>query len=1133
MKIPLISLLLALPAPAAESLKPPAAGTMHDGLSPEEARAAFTAYEEFRVETIAAEPDVRQPVAMTIDERGRLWIAEAYTYPTRAEGDAGKDRILIFEDSDGDGSFETRKIFAEGLNLVSGLEVGFGGVWVGAAPYLLFLPDRDGNDVPDGPAEKLLDGWGWQDTHETLNSFLWGPDGWLYGCHGVFTHSRVGKPGTPDDQRAPINAGVWRFHPVSQEFEVFAHGTSNPWGVDFNDYGQAFITACVIPHLYHVIQGGRYQRQAGPHFHPHTYDDLKTIADHLHFAGNPHEASRDGSASDLGGGHAHCGLTVYLGDNFPPEFRNGLLFNNLHGHRINHDALARNGSGYVGQHRPDFLFSNDKQHMGIALRYGPDGGVFLIDWYDRQICHHTLQEAWDRTNGRIYKITHGTPEKRIVDLGKSDDMELVRHHLHANDWFVRTARRVLQERHAAGKKMEADALAELRNILRHDDDTRRLRALWTLHATGNIDTGDLLPIMSGDSSEHVRAWAVQLVNESPADDAVLEAMLKLAAQDSSPHVRLYLAAALQRMPLEKRGPIAAALLTREKDADDHNLPLMLWYGVSDLADSDPEQALRLAVGSKIPLVRQFLIRRLSGSEEGRESVLAAASASIAPELLAGMSQAVGDARSLPAPPSWEKAVPFLEQADDDRSRRHLERIATVFGDARMLPAFRDLLADSAANKADRLAALENLLRLNDPELTSRLLAAAMRENEPMRIDWLQALGTVQGDGVSAALIKAFPGWNPRERQAAVLALTSSRNRSLALAEALAAGTIQRPEISAFAARQMRSYDDETINSILAEHWGMIGNESSDKAAETARYTALFTPEFLAKADLRRGRELYRATCHACHGLFGDGSDLGPDLTGSNRGNLDYLLENILDPGAVVGIDYQLHILKMNDGRVLAGMMRGKTEHAITLGMAGGPETTVRLDQIGEHEISPASMMPEGLLENLSDEEARDLIAYLQSPRQVPLPSPGEIFIDDDRLSVAEVSRGEARPQGMSGFQADSWTSDRHIWWTGGQPGDRLALQFEMPASGRYEVYGTFTKAHDYGIVSLALNGTQTSDSLDLFDRNAVVTTGEIPLGIHTLEKGTQTLTVEITGANPDATKHHMFGIDHIRLIPAN
>jgi putative membrane-bound dehydrogenase-like protein len=195
---------------------------------------------------------------MAFDHRGRLWVAEAYTYPKRAPEGQGIDQIVILEDTDQDGVFDSRKPFIEGLNLVSGLEVGFGGVWVGAAPYLMFIPDADGDDVPDGKPQILLDGFGYQDTHETLNALNWGPDGWLYGCHGVFTHSKVGKPGTPENQRTPMNAAVWRYHPTQHRFEVFAWGTSNPWGVDFNDHGQAFITACVIPHLYHVIQGAHY-----------------------------------------------------------------------------------------------------------------------------------------------------------------------------------------------------------------------------------------------------------------------------------------------------------------------------------------------------------------------------------------------------------------------------------------------------------------------------------------------------------------------------------------------------------------------------------------------------------------------------------------------------------------------------------------------------------------------------------------------------------------------------------------------------------------------------------------------------------------------------------------------------------
>ena len=187
----------------------------------------------FKVTLFAGEPDVVQPIAMAIDDRGRVWVAEAYSYPRRVPDAQARDRILIFEDTDSDGRFNTRKVFADHLNLVSGLAVGFGGVWVGAAPHLLFIPDRDGDDRPDGPPQVLLDGWGQQDTHETLNTFTWGPDGWLYGCHGVFTHSRVGKPGTPPDATHPDQRGNLAISPDPTRLRGLRPGDQQPLGHRF------------------------------------------------------------------------------------------------------------------------------------------------------------------------------------------------------------------------------------------------------------------------------------------------------------------------------------------------------------------------------------------------------------------------------------------------------------------------------------------------------------------------------------------------------------------------------------------------------------------------------------------------------------------------------------------------------------------------------------------------------------------------------------------------------------------------------------------------------------------------------------------------------------------------------------
>ena len=581
------------------------------GLSADKAASAMILPNGFTATAFASEPDVQQPIAMSLDDRGRVWIAEAYEYPLRAPEGKGRDRILVFEDVDGDGRFDTRKVFAEGLNLISGLEVGFGGVWVGAAPYLLFIPDRNGDDVPDGKPEVLLDGWGHQDTHETLNAFIWGPDGWLYGCHGVYTHSRVGKPGTIDKDRTPLNAAIWRYHPTQHQFEVFAHGTSNPWGVDFNDHGQAIATACVIPHLYHIIQGARYQRQSGQHFNKHTYDDIKTIADHRHFLGKWAHAG-NGKSNAAGGGHAHAGAMIYQGGAWPTKYRNQIIMNNIHGQRLNADILAPQGSGFVGSHGPDFLLTRDRASQMLNFRYGPDGQVYVIDWYDMQACHHRGVNAHDRSNGRIYKISFGTPEVTKVDLSEKSDLELADMVLDNNDWYVRHSRRLLQER-AAGRALDTAVRQRLLEVATsHEDDTRRLRAIWALHVIGAFDTA-LRDQMLTDPSPYVRAWVVQLTCESgKPKDAFLEQMAQMAREDVSPVVRLYLASVLQRIDVEDRWDIVGALVAHAEDAQDHNLPLMIWYAAEPLAEVDPERALALGLssGKSLPLLRDFMLRRI-------------------------------------------------------------------------------------------------------------------------------------------------------------------------------------------------------------------------------------------------------------------------------------------------------------------------------------------------------------------------------------------------------------------------------------------------------------------------------------------------------------------------------------------
>ncbi len=590
---------------------PPMDPVLHAGLSAADAAKAMTVPKGFKVTLAAAEPEIIRPIAFTMDDRGRLWVVEGLTYPVRAPEGQGRDRILIFEDTNGDGRLDSRKVFVEHLNLVSGIEVGFGGVWVGAAPNLLFIPIKEGTDLPAGPPQVLLDGWGYQDTHETLNTLTWGPDGWLYGAHGVFTQSNVGKPGAPDSERTRLNAGIWRFHPTKRTFEVFGEGTSNPWGLDFNDYGHAFTTACVIEHLYHVVQGARYKRQAGKHFNPYVYDDIKTAADHVHWVGRqgPHAGnSRSGSA---GGGHAHAGAMIYLGgDTWPKEYRESIFMHNIHGSRTNTDVLQRKGSGYTASHGPDFLMANDSWSQMINLRYGPDGGVFAIDWYDKNQCHSSNPELHQKSLGRIFKISNVNDKWVKVDLQKLSSDRLVELQLNRNDWYVRHARRILQER---GPNPAVHA--GLKRILRENPDvTRKLRALWALSVTDGVTENELLDLFTNES-EYIRSWAVYLTvaDKNPSADAVRR-MAQLAKTDNSALVRLYVASAMQRVPASlnsERWDVVAALLARGEDADDQNEPLMVWYATEPLVPLDMARALALTSDSKLPKVFTFTVQRIA------------------------------------------------------------------------------------------------------------------------------------------------------------------------------------------------------------------------------------------------------------------------------------------------------------------------------------------------------------------------------------------------------------------------------------------------------------------------------------------------------------------------------------------
>lgn len=585
-------------------------------LSPKEAVAKMAIPDGFDVTIFASEPDIAEPIAFCFDDRGRLWVAENFNYQTRRKHTSDPvSRIQILEDTDGDGVFDKKKTFMDKLTFTSGMACGFGGVFVGSPPNLTFIPDANRDDVPDGPPQVLLDGWGINDRHETLNSFNWGPDGWLYGCHGVFTKSNVGKPGDDKESRQFIDGGIWRYHPTRKTFEIFARGFSNPWGFDFDDHGQGFATMCVIPHLFHIVQGGVYHKQSLPHVNPHIYDDIKTIRDHTHLS-------------------AHGGARFYLADTFPAPYnqRNYLFMCNIHEHAVLTNFMVPKGSSFIGKHGDDFLPANDLAWVGFSVEIGPEGGVYILDWHDTDVCGNAVNFP---NSGRVYRIMpKGASPIERPDLGSLSDAELVSLQTSNNDWYVRHARTLLQSRTSSGELNQPKTHQLLRaQFETANTSAKRLRSMWALQVTDGLDNASLLELLD-HADPYVRGWAIQFLSDKSSINAfqpkgsgitkvsvngerpfrlgptVLDKFAAMAKNDPSEIVRLYLASAVQRLPFEDRWKVLAGLISHSEDVDDNNLPRMYWFGLEPMVPGNEARALQLVVDGQIPQLQEFVARRM-------------------------------------------------------------------------------------------------------------------------------------------------------------------------------------------------------------------------------------------------------------------------------------------------------------------------------------------------------------------------------------------------------------------------------------------------------------------------------------------------------------------------------------------
>ncbi len=955
-------------------------------LPPNEAAKTMVVPPGFQVTLFAGEPEVRQPVALSHDDRGRLWVAEAYQYPVHRTAPS-RDRIVILEDTDGDGRHDRRTVFYEGLNYVSGLEVGFGGAWVMSPPFFYFIPDRNRDDRPDGAPVVMLDGFGTHaNPHNMANNLAWGPDGWLYGTHGRTNWSLPGKPGTPKESRPVFDGGVWRYHPVRHVWEAYTDGTTNPWGIDWNDHGHGFMFTSVDPHLYHVIQGAHHDPWRNRDSSRYAYQRIPTIADHLHFTGT--QRVQDGlgtkAEDEAGGGHSHAGTMVYLGANWPDAYRNDVFANNIHGHRINHDAPARAGSGYTASHRPTLMRAQDPWYMGVVLRYGPDGAVYAADWSDTESCHSYKNTR--RETGRIYRISYGNPQWDRIDLATLSDRDLVRRQLDRNDWHVRHARRLLQERAAAGGDMTA-VHGELHRILAENPDvTRQLRALWTLHATGGLDDPSLRRLLE-HADENVRGWAIQLLCENRAPSAAaVERFARMAVDDRSPLVRLYLASALQRLEPARRWAIAAGLLAHGEDAGDQNLPLMVWYGIESLVETDLERFAGLANAAKLSLVRRHIARRASEPEVRRSGLPVlvkqlgqAPDGVIRADLLAGMLEGLKGVRSVPMPDGWAALSEILRSNSNPKVSSRALELSLVFDDPAALRELNRQAGDVATPVDVRIRAIDALVARRAKDLAPLLLK--LTADPVTRRNAVRALAEYDHPDTPATLLAAYPKFDAAARQDLIQTLASRPAWATRLLDAVASNAVPRAELTAYSARQMDQLGDAALSVRLKSLWGELRSTSAEKTEQIERWRKTLTPAVLATADRAAGRIVFQRLCAACHRLFDEGGTIGPDLNGSQRGNVGYLLENIIDPSAGVPRDFQVNTIRTTSGRVVSGFVVAENPTALTVALLN-ERVTIPRAEIQDRQQSTQSMMPEGLLQDLKAAEIRDLIAYLGSAAQV-------------------------------------------------------------------------------------------------------------------------------------------------------
>jgi putative membrane-bound dehydrogenase-like protein len=945
-------------------------------LSPTQAIARMTVPEGFTVELVASEPDLVNPVAMTFDERGRIWVTESLEYP-RHEPGPGRDRVKVLEDSDGDGKADRFTLFAEGLNIPSGIAVGHGGVWVANAPDILFLQDTDG----DGKADRrdvVVTGFGRADTHELPNSLTWGPDGWLYGWNGVFNPSKIVYRG----KIYQFTCAIFRIHPRTRDFELFCEGTSNPWGIAWDLEGSAFASACVIDHLWHLTETGYYHRQGGP-YPPFTWK-IESIVQHRHQKA------------------AYCGIHFFDSDAYPERFRERLFMGNIHGNCVNVDRLERRGSTYAAYAEPDFLAAHDAWFMPVAQKTGPDGCLYLLDWYDRYHCYQDARRdpaGIDRLKGRLYRVRYrDTPRAAAFDLARESDERLLERLASANVFYREMAQRLLAERNHPGANAALEALALDQRVPRK----ARMHALWARLGARPTEDAFLARLLD-EHDPGFRAWGVRAAGNARRVAPEVSDRVRELARDPSADVRIQVAIAARK--LVNVSALSLLIEVLSQSGDDPLIPHIVWQNLHPLLEEQGEAFVGMIEGSEyrrsagvariLPHAVDRLLGRRSRAVEPVVAIVTAlasrtddagqaATEQILEVLAARVQQGEIAGRGLEI--LQDRLTPTLRLLQGGGHSRPVALaaalLATSWNDPAAMATAQGVFERPGGSTEIRLQALRALAAARDASiLESALRVAADRAAGPaeFRSHVLAVLGRLDDPGVAAAVLARYANLEPALKPRAIDLLTQRPFWGLALLDAIDAGRVPADALDLNQIRKLQGSQHAGLTSRVKARYGTV-REGRNPAREQVIAAMRSRLHSGPAGDPHSGLLVFKKLCAQCHKIHGEGQDVGPDITQNGRGSFEQLLSNVFDPSLVIGSAYQAVTVATTDGRVLTGLLTEESPQRVVLKLQGGKLEVIAREEIEAIRQSALSLMPEELEKQLTEQELRDLFSFLTLDR---------------------------------------------------------------------------------------------------------------------------------------------------------